>query len=156
MVEFVDAHRGEHGVEPICKELPIASSTYYDTKSRPESVRARRHAAMTVVLAALWAANYRVYGARKLWLAARRAGHDIGRDQVARLMRSAGMCGVTRRRAVRTTRPDPTAQRPGDLVGRDFTASAPNRLWVTDLTLVATRTGTAYEVLLSKCPFSGV
>ena len=89
MVDFIDAHRGEHGVEPICKELPIAPSTYYDAKSRPESVRARRHAAMTVVLAALWAANYRVYGARKLQLAARRAGHDIGRDQVARLMRSA-------------------------------------------------------------------
>ena len=148
MVDFIDAHRGEHGVEPICKELPIAPSTYYDAKSRPESVRARRHAAMTVVLAALWAANYRVYGARKLQLAARRAGHDIGRDQVARLMRSAGMCGVTRRRRVRTTRPDPAALRPGDLVGRDFTASAPNRLWVTDLTLVATRTGVAYVCVI--------
>ena len=144
MVSFIDAHRGACGVEPICRELPIAPSTYYDAKSRPVSARARRHGAMTVVLVALWAANYRVYGARKLWLAARRAGYGIGRDQVARLMRSAGICGVTRRRRVLTTRRDPSAQRPGDLVNRDFTARSPNRLWVTDLTVVATRTGAAY------------
>ena len=145
MVSFIDAHRGACGVEPICRELPIAPSTYYDAKSRPESARARRHAAMTV---ALWAANYRVYGARKLWLAARRAGYGIGRDQVARLMRSAGICGVTRRRRALTTRRDPSAQRPGDLVNRDFTAQSPNRLWVTDLTVVATRTGAAYVCLI--------
>ena len=99
---------------------------------------------MTVVLVALWAANYRVYGARKLWLAARRAGHEIGRDQVAALMRAAGICGVTRRRRARTTVRDPGAQRPGDLVNRDFTARSPNRLWVTDLTVAPTRTGAAY------------
>ena len=75
------------GSELFCAQLPIAPSTYYDAKSRPESLRARRHAAMTVVLMALWTANYRVYGARKLWLTARRAGHDIGRDQVARQWR---------------------------------------------------------------------
>lgn len=143
-MSFIDAHRGEFGVEPICRELPIAPSTYYDVKSRPVSARARRHAAMTAVLVTLWEANYRVYGARKLWKAAQRAGYQIGRDQVARLMRSAGICGVTRRRRVRTTRPDPEAARPADLVCRDFTASAPNRLWVTDLTMVAARTGAAY------------
>ena len=93
---------------------------------------------------ALWAANYRVYGARKLWLAARRAGHEIGRDQVAALMRAAGICGVTRRRRARTTVRDPGAERPGDLVNRDFTARSPNRLWVTDLTVAPTRTGAAY------------
>ena len=144
MVDFIDAHRGEFGVEPICAQLPIAPSTYYDAKSRPASVRARRHVAMTAMLVGLWEANYRVYGARKLWKAAQRAGYQIGRDQVAALMRAAGICGATRRRRVRTTRPDPEAARPADLVRRDFTASAPNRLWVTDLTVVATRTGAAY------------
>lgn len=148
MVEFIDAHRDEFGVEPICGELPIAPSTYYDAKSRPESARARRHQAMTEVLVSLWEANYRVYGARKLWKAAQRAGHRIGRDQVARLMRAAGIRGATRRRRVRTTRPDPEAPRPADLVRRDFTAQAPNRLWVTDLTVVATRTGAAYVCLI--------
>ena len=137
MVAFIDACREDFGVEPICAQLPIAPSSYYDAKSRPVSARARRHAAMTVVLVALWAANYRVYGARKLWLAARRAGHEIGRDQVAALMRAAGICGVTRRRRARTTVRDPGAQRPGDLVNRDFTARSPNRLWVTDLTVAA-------------------
>ena len=144
MVAFIDACREDFGVEPICAQLPIAPSSYYDAKSRPVSARARRHAAMTVVLVALWAANYRVYGARKLWLAARRAGHEIGRDQVAALMRAAGICGVTRRRRARTTVRDPGAQRPGDLVNRDFTARSPNRLWVTDLTVAPTRTGAAY------------
>ena len=144
MVAFIDACREDFGVEPICALLPIAPSSYYDAKSRPVSARARRHAAMTAVLVALWAANYRVYGARKLWLAARRAGHEIGRDQVAALMRAAGICGVTRRRRARTTVRDPGAERPGDLVNRDFTARSPNRLWVTDLTVVSTRTGAAY------------
>ena len=148
MVDFIDAHRGEFGGEPICAELPIAPSTYYDARSRPPSARARRHAAMTAALVGLWEANYRVYGARKLWKAARRAGWEIGRDQVARLMRAAGICGATRQRRVRTTRPDPTAARPEDLVGRDFTAAAPNRLWVTDLTVAPTRTGPAYVCLL--------
>ena len=144
MVAFIDACREDFGVEPICAQLPIAPSSYYDAKSRPVSARARRHAAMTAVLVALWAANYRVYGARKLWLAARRAGHEIGRDQVAALMRAAGICGVTRRRRARTTVRDPGAERPGDLVNRDFTARSPNRLWVTDLTVAPTRTGAAY------------
>ncbi len=103
---------------------------------------------MTAVLVALWEANYRVYGARKLWKAAQRAGHRIGRDQVARLMRAAGIRGATRRRRVRTTRPDPEAARPADLVRRDFTAQAPNRLWVTDLTVAPTRTGAAYVCLI--------
>ena len=147
-MDFIDAHRDEFGVEPICAQLPIAPATYYDAKSRPESARARRHQAMTAVLMALWEANYRVYGARKLWKAAQRAGHAIGRDQVARLMRAAGIRGATRRQRVRTTRPDPEAARPADLVRRDFTAAAPNRLWVTDLTVVATRTGAAYVCLI--------
>ena len=81
---------------------------------------------------------------RKLWKTARRAGHDVGRDQVARLMRTAGIQGVRRGKRVRTTKPDPTAARHPDLVNRRFTASAPNQLWVTDLTFVATWAGVAY------------
>ena len=96
------------------------------------------------VLLALWVANRKVYGARKLWKAARRAGHEIGRDQVARLMRQLGVRGVSRRRKMFTTRPDPDAVRAADLVNRDFTADRPDALWVTDLTYVATRSGMAY------------
>ena len=88
MVEFIDQHRQEFGVESICAELLIAPSTYHDHNKRPPSDRARRDAVMMPMLMALFVANYRVYGARKLWIAARRAGHDIGRDQVARLMKA--------------------------------------------------------------------
>ena len=95
-------------------------------------------------LVALWEDNYRVYGVRKLWKAARRAGHDVGRDQVARLMRAAGIEGVRRGKRVRTTKADPAAARHPDLVKRKFTASAPNQLWVTDLTFVPTWAGVAY------------
>ncbi len=149
IVGYIDAHRDVFGVEPICRVLtehgcPIAPSTYYAAKSRPLSIRAVRDAAMIPILVGLWAVNYRVYGAHKLWLAARRAGHDIGRDQVARLMRAAGIEGVRRLKRVRTTRPDDTAPRHPDLVRRDFTATAPNRLWVTDITYVPTWAGVAY------------
>ncbi|GFG50192.1 hypothetical protein MAGR_16330 [Mycolicibacterium agri] len=92
----------------------------------------------------LWEDNYCVYGARKLWKTARRAGHDVGRDQVARLMRAVGIQGVRRGKRVRTTKPDPAAARHPDLVKRKFTATAPNQLWVTDLTFVPTWAGVAY------------
>ena len=146
-VAFVDEHRDEFGVEPICKVLQMASSTYYDHKRRQvaPSARAVRDAVMMKVLLALWVANRKVYGAHKLWKAARRAGHDIGRDQVARLMRELCIEGVSRaRKKVFTTRQDPDACRAPDLVNRDFTATAPNQLWVTDLTYVPTRSGMAY------------
>jgi len=145
MTAYIDAHRDEFGVEPICDALQVAPSTYYAARSRPASVRSVRDAMLIPMLVAIWAANYRVYGAHKLWKAARRAGHDIGRDQVARLMRTAGIEGVSRRRRkVRTTKSDPTAARPADLVERDFTATHPNDLWVTDLTYVPTWSGFAY------------
>jgi putative transposase len=149
IVTYIDDHRDRFGVEPICRVLTaagckVAPSTYYAAKSRPLSARAQRDAVMIPILMALWVANYRVYGARKLWLAARRAGHDIGRDQVARLMRELGIRGVRRGRRVFTTRPDPAAARPADLVKRNFSAAAPNQLWVTDLTYVATWAGVAY------------
>lgn len=141
---FIDDNGDELGVEPICRVLQVAPSTYYAAKSRPLSARAIRDAVMLPILVALWQANYRVYGARKLWKTARRAGHDIGRDQVARLMRHAGIEGVRRGQRVRTTRPDGTAVRHPDLVNRVFTATAPNQLWVTDLTYVPTWCGVAY------------
>jgi putative transposase len=144
MVAFIDANRDEFGVEPICRVLQIAPSTYYAAKSRPLSARAVRDAVLSVTVLAVWQANYGVYGARKLWKALQRAGHDVGRDQVARLMRSLGIEGVRRDRRVRTTRADTGAGRHPDLVDRQFTAAAPNRLWVTDLTYVPTWSGVAY------------
>ncbi len=144
MVTFIDEHRDEYGVEPICAQLPIAPSTYYASKTRPLSARAIRDAMLMPILLALFQANYSVYGVRKLWKAARRAGYDIGRDQTARLMKTLGIQGVRRGRRVRTTRPNPQATRPADLVERDFTADRPNLLWVMDLTYVPTWSGIAY------------
>jgi putative transposase len=146
VVRFIDGHRDEFGVEPICKTLQEAPSTYYAAKRRQvePSERTVRDAMMVQVLMTLWVANRKVYGAHKLWKAARRAGHDIGRDQTARLMRLMAIRGVTRRRKVFTTRQDPTAGRAPDLVNRLFSAERPNALWVTDLTYVPTRSGMAY------------
>jgi putative transposase len=147
MVAFIDQQRDNFDVESICRVLPIASSTYYAAKRRESepSARAVRDAVMMQVLMVLWVANRKVYGAHKLWKAARRAGYEIGRDQVARLMRAMGIEGVSRRRRrVFTTISDPDAVRAPDLVNRNFTAERPNALWVTDLTYVPTRTGMAY------------
>ena len=144
IVSYIDEHRDEFGVEPICEVLQVAPSTYYAAKSRPPSARALRDAVTVPQLVALWETNYRVYGARKLWRAAQRAGIDVGRDQVARLMRAAGIHGVRRGKRVRTTRPDERSARPPDLVERNFTAEGPNQLWVTDLTYVPTWAGVAY------------
>ncbi len=147
IVAFVDEHRDEFGVEFICRHLPVAPSTYYAAKRREvaPSARAVRDAVMMQLLLALWIANRKVYGAHKLWKAARRAGHDIGRDQVGRLMRELGIEGISRRRKkIFTTRQDPDALRAPDLVNRNFKAAAPNQLWVTDLTYVPTRSGMAY------------
>jgi putative transposase len=132
------------GVEPICAVLQVASSSYYAARDRPLSARAQRDRQLIPELVGLWKANYEVYGSRKLWKAARRAGIDIGRDQTARLMRRAGIQGARRSKRVRTTRREPGAGRHPDLVERQFTATEPNRLWVTDLTFVATWAGVAY------------
>ncbi|MDP1794071.1 MAG: IS3 family transposase [Acidimicrobiales bacterium] len=147
IVAFVDANRDELGVEPICNVLRIAPSTYYAAKRREmvPSARAIRDAVMMQVLMVLWVTNRKVYGAHKLWRAASRAGHDIGRDQVARLMRTMQIEGVSRqRRKVFTTRQDPDAVRAPDLVKRNFRADRPDMLWVTDLTYVPTRSGMGY------------
>lgn len=128
----------------ICKILQGAPSTYYAARNRAPSARTLSDAILSGELYSLWEKNRRVYGVRKLWKAARRAGLSIGRDQTARLMRSLGIEGVKRSKRVKTTTPDPTAVRHPDLVKRDFTATEPNQLWVTDLTFVPTWAGVAY------------
>ena len=132
------------GVELICRLPQVAPSSYYAAKTRTPSARALRDEELIPQLVEIWETNYRVYGVRKLWKAARRAGIMIGRDQTARLMRAAGIEGARRSKRVKTTRPDPASTRHPDLVKREFTATAPNRLWVTDLTFVPTWAGVAY------------
>jgi len=136
------------GVDPICRALQVAPSTYYHNLGRGLSTRALRDQVMMPILMTIFVANMSVYGARKLWVAALNDGYDIGRDQVARLMRELGIWGVARRwKPPKTTVPD-GATRPLDLVDRDFTADAPNRLWVTDLTYVKTTFGFVYTVFI--------
>ncbi|SHJ72543.1 Transposase InsO and inactivated derivatives [Tessaracoccus bendigoensis DSM 12906] len=150
IVAFVDRNRDDVvegrrlGVELICTVLQVAPSTYYAAKSHTPSARAVRDDELIPRLVELWEANYRVYGVRKLWETAMRAGMGIGRDQTARLMRAAGIEGARRSKRVTTTRRDPVASRHPDLVKREFTATAPNRLWVTDLTFVPTWAGVGY------------
>lgn len=140
---FIDQNKSKLGVEPICRELQAAPSAYDAVKTRPLSARAVPDAVMGTALVTLWKANDSACGARKLWKAARRAGHDVGRDQAARSIRQAGIRGMKRGRRVLTTRRDTQAERSPDLVKRNFTATAPKQLWVTDLTYVPTRAGVA-------------
>jgi putative transposase len=129
--------------------LQFVPSTYYAAKSRSLSPRAIRDAVLKVLIVTVWKDNYEVYGVRKMWKALRRAGEDIGRDQVARLMRELGIRGARRGARVRTTRADKNADRHPDLVKRQFTASGPNQLWVTDLTYVPTWSGMAYVCFIT-------
>jgi putative transposase len=131
--------------------LEVAPSTYYSKKSRPPSARSISDAVLLPALLAIWIANYSVYGRRKLTEAAHRAGLSIGRDQVARLMRQGNMQGA--RRAIKrfTTHPDPSALRAPDLLGRDFTADAPNVKWVCDFTYCATWSGVVYVAFVIDC-----
>ena len=150
MTAFIDDYRDEYGVEPICGVLPIAPSTYYETKRQqrePErrSPRARRDEELRVEIQRVFDANYRVYGTHKVWRQLNREGITVAKCTVRRLMRQLGIQGVTRGRAfTTTTKPDDMLARPRDLVDRDFTAEAPNQLWVSDLTYVATWSGFVY------------
>jgi len=149
MVGFVDAHRAEYGVEPICAELPIAPSTYYAHKARqadPGRVppRVRRDAELCTSIQRVWNDNFRVYGARKVWRQLRREGLPVARCTVERLMGRLGLRGVVRGRRCRTTIPADLAERPLDRVQRCFAASRPNQLWVADATYVATWAGFVY------------
>ncbi len=159
VVAFIDANKDDEiegrrlGVEPICQVLQMAPSTYYAAKNRAPSARAVRNEVLVPQLVELWEHNFQVYEARKLWKAAQRAGLDVGRDQTARLMKLAGIHGASRSRRIRTTRPDPAAVSHPDLVKRDFTATGPNQLWVTDLTFVPTWAGVAYVCFITD-PYS--
>ena len=132
------------GVEPICHALEIAPSTYWSAKTRPPSPRTVRDAELVPQLRTLWENNYSVYGRRKLTKAAHRAGVDVGRDQVARLMRQQGIRGASRSKKRFTTKADPAAVRAPDLVKRDFTAPAPDVKWVADFTYCSTWSGIVY------------
>jgi transposase InsO family protein len=150
MVSFIDDHRGEYGVEPICCVLPIAPSTYYAYKAREVdptrlAERSRRDASLAVEIQRVWRANRSIYGARKVWRQLKREGFEVARCTVERLMRLSGLEGVVRGKRVRTTIPaDLSSKRPLDLVQRVFRAERPNELWVADFTYVATWRGMVY------------
>jgi len=150
MVSFIDDYRETYGVEPICRVLPIAPSTYYEQKAREVNPfrlppRRVRDAELRKDVERVWKETQAVYGARKVWLQLKREDFEVARCTVERLMGAMGLRGVVRGRAYRrTTIVDETAGRPADLVQRVFTADRPNRLWVADLTYVATWAGFVY------------
>lgn len=128
MTAFIDARRGEFGVEPICSVLPIAPSTYYAAKSRSPSARVLRDEEIIEKIRSAWKASRGRYGARKVWRQLLRQGESVARCTVERLMRAEGLAGVVRGKRVFTTVADETVPQPADLVQRNFSAPAPNRL----------------------------
>jgi putative transposase len=149
MIAFIDDHRAVHGVEPICKVLPIAPSTYHDhvgKRADPSrlSVRAKRDLALKPEIERVFAENFEVYGARKVWRQLNREGVAVARCTVERLMADLGIQGVIRGKPIKTTISDKTAPCPLDHVNRQFHAPAPNRLWLSDFTYVSTWSGFVY------------
>lgn len=144
MSAYIDTHRHQYGVEPICRTLGLAPSTYYAHKTRPPSARAIRDEATKPEITRVYESNYRVYGRYKIWRQLGREGIPVGRDQVGRLMGELGIAGVVRGTAKRTTISDPRAERAPDLVERRFAAGRPNQLWVADFTYAATWAHTVY------------
>jgi putative transposase len=142
---FIDGHRGRFGVEPICWTLGVSASAYYHRRHAAPSARTVEDERLTERIREVHRANYEAYGYRRTWKALRRAGESAPRCQVQRLMRSAGIQGAKRRgKPWRTTIADPDAVRRPDLVGRDFTAQEPNRLWVGDLSYLRCWEGVVY------------
>lgn len=163
MIAFVDEHRSVHGVEPICRLLAIAPSTYYEYAARRRDpsklpARAKRDTELRLEIQRIWEENFRVYGVRKVWRQLLREGIEVARCTVARLMRAMGLRGIVRGKAVRTTVSDKAAPCPLDRVNRDFRAPRPNApsgaqsarcfadgsaggRWVADFTYVATWSG---------------
>jgi transposase InsO family protein len=149
MTAFIDAHRDIYGVEPICRVLPIAASTYHERVAQrrdPErlSIRARRDQDLKAEVVRVFAENFGVYGVRKVWRQMNREGFAVARCTVERLMRDLGLQGVIRGKPVRTTISNKAAPCPLDHVNRQFHAPAPNMLWVSDFTYVATWAGFVY------------
>jgi putative transposase len=148
MTRFIEEHRGRFTVELLCRTLGASPSTYYAARSRPPSARAISDAQFTEEIQRVFEQNYSVYGVRKVFHQLRREGFAIGKDRTWRLMREAGLQGARRGKPKFTTRSDPSAPRPPDLVDRDFTAEAPNRLWVADFTYVRTWAGFCYVAFI--------
>ncbi len=154
MVRYIDAHRDRYGIEPICKQLPIAPSTYYEYKTRErdpdrESNRSIRDRHLEPEIKRVWKENFEVYGAPKVWRQMKREGFVIARCTVERLMRKLGLRGVTRGPKKHwTTIADDSLARPADLVNREFSATRPNQLWVADITFVATWSGMVHVAFI--------
>jgi len=149
MISFVDAYRDDHGVEPICRVLAIAPSTYHAHARRREDpetapARVKRDAQLMAEIRRVFDDNFQVYGVRKIWRQMQREGFEVARCTVARLMQKMGLRGVIRGKRVRTTVADKTAMCPLDRVNRQFRVPRPNMLWVSDFTYVATWSGFAY------------
>jgi putative transposase len=149
MIAFIDEHRAIHGVEPICRVLPIAPSTYHAHAARRADpaklpARARRDLTLKTEIRRVYEENFRVYGVRKVWRQLLRDGIAVARCTVARLMRTMGLQGVVRGKRVRTTISNAAAPCPLDRVNRQFKAPRPNALWVSDFTYVATWAGFVY------------
>jgi putative transposase len=149
MIAFIDDHRADHGVEPICRVLKIAPSTYHAHEARrrrPETAppRVQRDDALRIQIRRVFEENFHVYGVRKIWRQLKREGEDVARCTVARLMKSMGLAGVIRGKPHRTTFSDKAVPCPLDRVNRDFKAPSPNVLWVSDFTYVATWKGFVY------------
>jgi putative transposase len=149
MIAFIDDQRAAHGVEPICKVLPIAPSTYHTHVAKRVdftklSARARRDLALKPEIARVFAENFEVYGVRKVWRQLGREGFSVARCAVGRLMKSMGLQGVIRGKPVKTTVQDKAAPCPLDHVNRQFHAPAPNRLWLSDFTYVSSWSGFVY------------
>jgi len=148
-VKFIDVHKGRFGVAPICRVLTehgikIAPSTFYDARDRAVSQRSLRDEDLKIEIARVHGENYGVYGPRKVWLQLNREGIEVARCTVERLMNVLGLQGIRRGRRWKTTTPDPSAERPLDLVKRRFNPLRPNALWVADFTYVATWAGVVY------------
>ena len=148
-MRFITEHKAHWGVEPICRELQVAPSSYYAAIGRPASARRRRDEGLKVAVRRVWDEHRQVYGADKVWVQLRREGTPVARCTVERLMCQLGLQGVVRGKAsVRTTVGDEASRRPLDLVARQFRAPAPNRLWVADLTYVKTHSGWVYVAFI--------
>lgn len=154
MKRFIDDHRGEYGVESICRVLPIAPSTYYEEKAREADpsllpLRAQRDAFFAEEIQRVWNENRKVYGARKVWLQLKREGFAVARCTVARLMAQMGLRGVVRgKKNPITTFAGASDTRPLDLVNREFAATRPNQLWIADFTYVTTWIGFVYAAFV--------
>ena len=148
MIEYIDEHKADFGVEPICRELQIAPQTYYAARTRLPSKRSLSDETTIAQIRAIHADNYGVYGARKVHAQLRRDGQAVARCTVERLMRRDGLRGIRRSKGPKTTIPGPITDRPEDLVDRHFTAPAPDCLWVADITYIRTFSGWVYAAFV--------